>query len=100
MALAVLLGSLACAPPQPAPSAPTAAGAVSEGGLRVELVFSDDADLDLYVTGPDLETVYFANTPTRAGGALERDLRCDGEPGTRVECGKRRPHHNQRSFER
>ncbi len=58
---------------------------MSEGGLRVELVFSDDADLDLYVTGPDLETVYFANTPTRSGGVLERDLRCDAEPGARVE---------------
>lgn len=47
------------------------------GSARVRLAFGAGADLDLYVTGPDHETVYFANTPSRAGGALERDLRCD-----------------------
>jgi len=51
--------------------------------LRVELAFGEGADLDLYVTDPALETVYFANTPTRLGG-LEADLRC-GSAGPRIE---------------
>ena len=45
--------------------------------VQVQLVFGADADLDLYVTDPDQETVYFANTPSRLGGALEADQRCD-----------------------
>jgi len=53
----------------PAPLAP--------GALRVRLAFGAGADLDLYVTDPLQETVYFANNPSRAGGRLERDLRCD-----------------------
>ncbi|HXK26557.1 MAG TPA: hypothetical protein VMS55_28095, partial [Myxococcota bacterium] len=61
------------------PSAPTQAGA-----LVVELSFGAEADLDLYVTGPDQETAYFANTPVRSGGALERDRRC-GDAAPRVE---------------
>jgi len=47
------------------------------GSVRVRLAFPDSADLDLYVTGPTHETVYFANTPARSGGELARDLRCD-----------------------
>lgn len=54
-------------------------------GLRVRLLFGADADLDLYVTGPQLETVYFANTPTRIGGSLERDVLCDEAAESRVE---------------
>jgi hypothetical protein len=45
--------------------------------VRVQLVFGGEADLDLYVTDPALETVYFANTPAKLGGSLEADLRCD-----------------------
>jgi len=57
------------------------------GELRVELVFGAGADLDLYVTDPAQETVYFANTPSRAsGGRLEADLRCQAGTGApRVE---------------
>ena len=56
------------------------------GDLRVELVFSRGADLDLYLTDPAQETVYYANTPSRAsGGRLEADLRCDA-PEPRVEA--------------
>jgi len=51
----------------------------------VRLAFDAGADLDLYVTGPDLETVYFANTPSKLGGELEQDFRCDTPPGPRVE---------------
>jgi hypothetical protein len=63
--------------PRPAPDA-----------LRVYLAFAGDVDLDLYVTDPTQETVYFANTPSRAGGRLDADLQCgasaEGE-GDRVE---------------
>jgi len=55
------------------------------GELRVRLVFDASADLDLYVTGPRLETVYFANTPSRIGGALDRDVRCDERDSVRIE---------------
>ena len=53
---------------------------VADGELRVRLAFGAAADLDLYVTDPLQETVYFANTPTQAGGRLERDQRCDSAP--------------------
>jgi len=46
-------------------------------GLFVSLTFGGNADLDLFVTGPLQETVYFANTPGRSGGVLVRDMRCD-----------------------
>jgi hypothetical protein len=41
------------------------------------LVWSDPVDLDLYVTDPALETVYFANSPSGSEGRLERDTRCE-----------------------
>lgn len=51
----------------------------------MQLLFGAEADLDLYVTDPFFETVYFANTSSRAsGGALEADRRCD-DPVPRVE---------------
>ena len=40
------------------------------------LVWAGPADLDLYVTGPSWETVYFGNTPSKSGGTLEHDARC------------------------
>jgi hypothetical protein len=46
------------------------------GSLSVHLAFGPDADLDLYVTGPREETVYYANTPSAIGGALVADRRC------------------------
>ena len=52
--------------------------------LRVRLVFDERADLDLYVTDPLQETVYFANSPSRSDGRIEADLRC-GAPGPRIE---------------
>jgi hypothetical protein len=56
---------------------------VSEG-LSVQLVFEGDADLDLYVTGPLLETVYFANRTSKSGGQIGEDIRCDSA-GPRLE---------------
>jgi uncharacterized protein YfaP (DUF2135 family) len=55
-------------------------------GVIVTLRWSAPADLDLYVTDPALETVYFANPRTASGGVLERDARCAGrQPGEQVE---------------
>lgn len=56
------------------------APALEPGELRVRLVFGESADLDLYVTDPRQETVYFANNPTRSGGSLEADVRCEAPP--------------------
>jgi uncharacterized protein YfaP (DUF2135 family) len=47
------------------------------GGLLVRLAFDDVADLDLFVTDPLQESVYFANSPTRSGGRLVGDRRCN-----------------------
>jgi hypothetical protein len=48
-----------------------------QGELLVQLVFGSEADLDLYVTDPLLETVYFANNKSRSGGEINKDLKCD-----------------------
>jgi hypothetical protein len=80
---ALILGfcTLACASPLPAAPDP---GPLPAGALRVRLVFGTAADLDLYVTDPHQETVYFANTPSISGGTLSSDVRCDA-PAPRVE---------------
>lgn len=80
-------------PPPPAPDAAEVADLASAlhtaglanareptGALVVRLAFGR-ADLDLYVTDPLQETVYFANTPGRSGGRLDADRACaDAEP--------------------
>jgi hypothetical protein len=55
------------------------------GGLLVRLAFDEAADLDLFVTDPMQESVYFANSPTRSGGTLIDDRRCE-DPSPRVEA--------------
>ena len=50
--------------------------AAAPGDLTVSLAFGPASDLDLYVTGPREETVYYANTPSGIGGALTLDRRC------------------------
>jgi uncharacterized protein YfaP (DUF2135 family) len=52
--------------------------------MRVRLGFGDEADLDLYVTDSKLETIYYGNNPSRAGGVLDADRRCDS-PAPRIE---------------
>ncbi len=52
--------------------------------VRVRLAFGAEADLDLYVTGPADEAVYFANDAARDGGRLTSDRRCDA-PAPREE---------------
>lgn len=49
-----------------------------QAGLLVQLAFGAEADLDLYVTDPLLETVYFANRKSKSGGQISADRRCDG----------------------
>ncbi len=53
-------------------------------GVRIRLLFREDADLDLHVTDPLQETVYFANDTSASGGRLLSDMRCDSE-GPRLE---------------
>jgi len=55
-----------------------------ETTLSVQLAFEASADLDLYVTGPTLETVYFANHKSKSGGEISKDVRCDSD-GDRIE---------------
>ena len=50
----------------------------------MRLAFGAAADLDLYVTDPFSESLYFANTPIRSGGELDADQTCD-DPAPRVE---------------
>lgn len=65
-----------CAHRVSVPQPPAAPVLPAPKGLRVTLTWVGAADLDLYVTGPSWETVYFGNTPSRSGGTLERDARC------------------------
>ncbi|MBM4383027.1 MAG: hypothetical protein FJ091_06610 [Deltaproteobacteria bacterium] len=51
----------------------------SGGALRIRLAFGAQADLDLYVTDPLAETIYFANERAAAGGRLVADVRCDSK---------------------
>jgi hypothetical protein len=82
-ALALAAG-LACAgPPAPPPETALPPEPLAPG-VRVRLAFGPDADLDLHVTDPLQETVYFGNTPSASGGALAADVRC-GAPAPRVE---------------
>jgi hypothetical protein len=60
------------------------ASAAPPDAVRIQLVFGADVDLDLYVTGPADEAVYFANATSRDGGRLVADRRCDS-PAPRVE---------------
>ncbi len=52
--------------------------------LVFKLAFGEEADLDIYVTDPLLETVYFANHASKSGGHINRDVRCESE-GPRIE---------------
>src|SRR5262249_50014836 len=62
-------GRKASAPP------PVAAAPVAEG-LRITLLWTEPVDLDLYVTDPSRETVYFAHPRSVSGGSLHHDVAC------------------------
>jgi uncharacterized protein YfaP (DUF2135 family) len=82
VALLLTASCLARAPAPPSPAAPEPA----RPGVTVTLRWTAPVDLDLYVTDPALETVYFANPRTASGGVLERDARCAGrQPGEQAE---------------
>ena len=71
----------ACATrPAAAPAPAAALPPPNDGALHVSLSWAAPVDLDLYVTDPAGETLYFANNPTRAGAQLERDTRCGSLP--------------------
>ncbi len=70
-------------PPRDLPERPPAS-AESPDALVIRLHFGPEADLDLHVTDPMKETVYFGNNPSLGGGHLEADRRCD-DPAPRVE---------------
>ena len=91
LALVAVCGLSCASAAKPDPKARTAAlhgsladDAPAPGSFRVRLAFPEGADLDLFVTDPAQETVYFANSPSRSGGALVGDVRC-GDPAPRVE---------------
>ena len=76
IALAVAVGCAAKTPPAPPRLPPGSAEDATD--VRVTLAWSESVDLDLYVTDPAQETVYFANSSTGTGGKLERDVTCSG----------------------
>ena len=85
IAVGVALALASCARQVPGPR-PSAAPEPPRPGVTVTLRWTAPVDLDLYVTDPALETVYFANARTASGGVLERDARCAGrEPGEQAE---------------
>lgn len=74
---ALVLGlvlALACAAPPPA--TPRFDSPRPAGALEVRLFFGEEADLDLFVTDPREEALYFGNNPTIGGGRLDVDRRC------------------------
>ncbi len=79
LSLALACAAAPLAPPDPPPAPP-----LDPESVRVRLVFDASVDLDLYVTGPSQETVYFGNARSRDGGELDADRRCDS-PAPRAE---------------
>lgn len=80
--LVAALAIASCASVERPSIAPAPAPPVAEGsGLVVSLTWNAPVDLDLYVTDPTWETLYFGNNPTRRGARLEKDVRCASVPG-------------------
>ena len=74
--LSVVFAGCAAHPRSSAPAPPPAPQLPAASGLEVALVWTAPVDLDLYLTDPTWETVYFANNPSRTGAQLLRDTRC------------------------
>ena len=82
VAIGLLVAGCARGPAPPPPAPPSLAAP----GLVVTLVWNAPVDLDLYVTDPARETLYYANPRTASGGSLEADQRCAGRSvGPQVE---------------
>jgi hypothetical protein len=87
VAIAVMGCSTAKAPPPPS-------GATlprSDAAVRVVLLWEAPVDLDLYVTDPRMETVYFANRKAVSGGVLEKDAVCGVGPRREVTTWEKAP---------
>ncbi|MFH1830254.1 MAG: hypothetical protein ABH871_05720 [Pseudomonadota bacterium] len=52
------------------------------GAVQVTLSWSEQVDIDLYVTDPDGETIYYGHTTSASGGLLDHD---DRDGGTTAE---------------
>jgi hypothetical protein len=74
--LSIVLGACAAHRPLSSPVPPSTPSLPAANGLQVALLWSAPVDLDLYLTDPTWETVYFANNPSRTGARLLRDARC------------------------
>ncbi len=76
-ALFAAFGAFACS--DPAPPVPRFDSPRPAGALEIRLDFAGEADLDLFVTDPRDEALYFGNNPSLGGGELDLDRRCDAE---------------------
>jgi hypothetical protein len=79
-----VLGACGASQETPRPVAPSAPPADvlrdrAEGEIRVVLLWSAPVDLDVFVTDPRQETIYFANSRSASGGKLTRDARCPSD---------------------
>ncbi len=84
LGLGLALAAIGCSgEPAPVPELP-AGNPTAAHDVVVRLIFGAEADLDLFVTDPDHEEVYFANSPSRLGGIFAVDRRCD-DPAPRIE---------------
>jgi len=72
----VLAVATGCATTSRAPT-PGFDGPRPDGALEVRLIFGEGADLDLFVSDPRQEALYFGNNPSVGGGVLDVDRRCD-----------------------
>ena len=59
----------------------------SSGQLQVTLAWNTGADIDLYVTDPNGETIYYGSNTSSSGGHLDHDARgnCGGSGAATVE---------------
>lgn len=49
----------------------------STGNVQITLAWNSGADIDLYVTDPNNETIYYGHTASNSGGSLDHDGRGD-----------------------
>lgn len=57
----------------PRPGGPELPPGLGSGDVQVTLIWSSKADLDLSVTDPDSDVVYYGNRSVASGGTLDRD---------------------------
>jgi len=60
----------------------------SSGNIQITLAWNTGADMDLYVTDPNGETISYSHTTTNSGGHLDHDARGNcraDQPNNRIE---------------